>query len=163
MKFTILDSGIAVPDGPEPRKIDPVAAVNEIAHKEAGYDPPHTDWQVDRTESDHEGFIIRYRPWNGDWESCYVVDFEAYEIHHIKDSAFVFEMPGRPNEFTKEFHNAQRYLHGDVKWDGCSNWHFDIQDGCMIHFCSVEETQEISRLFEKMYEIAKEVTGTTEY
>lgn len=31
---------------------------------------------------------------------------------------------------------SEPYLHGDVKWDGCSNWHFDQQDRVMLHGCS---------------------------
>lgn len=31
---------------------------------------------------------------------------------------------------------ADIYLNGDVKWDGCSNWHFDEQDRAMLHGCS---------------------------
>ena len=31
---------------------------------------------------------------------------------------------------------ASVFAHGDVKWDGCSNWKFDAQDRSMLHFCS---------------------------
>lgn len=30
---------------------------------------------------------------------------------------------------------AEPYLHGEVKWDGCSNWHFDEQERGMLHGC----------------------------
>lgn len=36
---------------------------------------------------------------------------------------------------------AEPYLHGSVKWDGCSNWHFDMQDRVMLHGCSRENVQ----------------------
>jgi hypothetical protein len=36
-----------------------------------------------------------------------------------------------------------RYLHGNVKWDGCSNWHFDAQDFVMLHGCCREDLQRI--------------------
>ncbi len=34
---------------------------------------------------------------------------------------------------------AEPYLHGIVKWDGCSDWHFDEQDRVMLHGCSRED------------------------
>ena len=31
---------------------------------------------------------------------------------------------------------ATPYAHGSIKWDGCSDWFFDEQDECMLHFCN---------------------------
>lgn len=36
---------------------------------------------------------------------------------------------------------AEPYLHGRVKWDGCSDWHFDEQDRLMLHGCSRANVQ----------------------
>jgi hypothetical protein len=58
-------------------------------------------------------------------------------------------------EIVDEISEAQVYLHGSIKWDGCSDWHFDEQDDCMLHFCSVEQAKDIGNLFERMYEYAK--------
>lgn len=33
---------------------------------------------------------------------------------------------------------AEVYLSGSIKWDGCSNWKFDEQDRCMLHACDRE-------------------------
>jgi hypothetical protein len=38
---------------------------------------------------------------------------------------------------------AEIYLHGSVKWDGCSNWHFDEQDRNMLHGCSRRGVQRL--------------------
>lgn len=57
---------------------------------------------------------------------------------------------------TEELAEAEIFLHGFIKWDGCSNWHFDEQDAAMIHFCGVEEAAEIGELFRQLYAIARE-------
>ena len=36
---------------------------------------------------------------------------------------------------------AQVYLHGSVKWDGCSNWYFDEQNRAMLHGCCKADVQ----------------------
>ena len=52
---------------------------------------------------------------------------------------------------------AQPFVHGHVKWDGCSNWHFDEQENIMLHFCSKAETGNVGRLLERLYELAAKV------
>ncbi|MES2791539.1 MAG: hypothetical protein V4719_18115 [Planctomycetota bacterium] len=49
------------------------------------------------------------------------------------------------------------YLHGSISSDHRSNWHFDEQDNRMIHFSSVDESDQISILFRRMYELAEEL------
>lgn len=38
---------------------------------------------------------------------------------------------------------AERFLHGVVKWDGCSDWHFDEQDRNMLHSCGLHGLQRM--------------------
>lgn len=57
---------------------------------------------------------------------------------------------------------TQVYLHGSIKWDGCSNWLFDEQDslpGCqsMLHFCGKQSAMNLGVLMERLYEWAAEV------
>lgn len=56
-----------------------------------------------------------------------------------------------PVEFLEQ---AKRFLHGHIRWDGCSNWHFDEQDRVMLHFCDVEQASNIGALFRRLYEWA---------
>lgn len=51
---------------------------------------------------------------------------------------------------------ADIFLSGAIKWDGCSDWKFDGQDNCLLHFCSMESATSIGRLMEHMYRIATE-------
>lgn len=41
---------------------------------------------------------------------------------------------------------SEPYLHGDVKWDGCSNWHFDEQDRVMLHGCGRHDLTKIGEV-----------------
>jgi len=74
----------------------------------------------------------------------------------------VFTIACKPFEHYCEFEafeilSSERFLHGSIKWDGCSNWHFDIQDDCMIHFCSAQDAAAIGVLFSELYRIADEL------
>lgn len=44
--------------------------------------------------------------------------------------------------------DAAVFLHGQVKWDGCSNWHFDEQDRVMLHGCTRTDLSNIGRVLE---------------
>lgn len=74
----------------------------------------------------------------------YHVDFTIYDIAAWVQSTKVgeFDTPEWPERGTAfggqtvaELEKAEVYLHGSVKWDGCSNWHFDEQDRAMLHGC----------------------------
>lgn len=58
------------------------------------------------------------------------------------------------SNFTSDVRNADVFLHGHIKWDGCSNWHFDEQDAMMLHFCGARRTTSIGRLMAEMYRLA---------
>lgn len=90
-------------------------------------------------------------------DRVYAVSFVVYETIGVEsntgevlfpkdDSSQPLEGDGQPLPF----------LSGEVKWDGCSNWDFDIQDRCMLHFCGKGEAAGIGGLFEWLYGIAAE-------
>jgi len=89
--------------------------------------------------------------------SSHHCDFDVYEIAS-REPTITWSLPDKCSpEFTEDLSKAEKFLHGFIKWDGCSNWHFDIQDGCMIHFCSADESQAIGNLFRELYLIADEL------
>lgn len=51
---------------------------------------------------------------------------------------------------------ADVYLHGYVKWDGCSNWYFDNQDNCYLHFCGEEEAALLGEIMRTAYKITRD-------
>ena len=81
-------------------------------------------------------------------------EFNVYEII-AREPKLLWNLPsGHSPDPTEHLAEAQKFLHGYVKWDGCSNWHFDIQDDCMIHFCSSEQAEDIGVLFRELYLLA---------
>ena len=76
------------------------------------------------------------------------VDFVIYDIEGWVegDAKGVFDAPswhkagsGTHPDWVSTLAEAEPYLHGTVKWDGCSNWYFDEQDRVMLHGCSRED------------------------
>jgi hypothetical protein len=90
-----------------------------------------------------------------------VVSFDVYEIVARGESAAkgVYDVVNwRSKEdyqdTTTDITKARRYLHGDIKWDGCSNWYFDEQDHVMLHFCSLKQIEAVSGVMKECWDIA---------
>jgi hypothetical protein len=96
-------------------------------------------------------FTIACKP----FEHC--CDFEVFEILSSEPTTLWNLPSGTRPDPTDELSKAERFLHGSIKWDGCSNWHFDIQDDCMIHFCSAQDAAAIGVLLNELYRIADEL------
>ena len=60
----------------------------------------------------------------------------------------VFELP---------FQEAAPFVHGHVKWDGCSNWYFDAQDSCMIHGCDKDDLLNLGKVLGACWDWTKEL------
>jgi len=96
------------------------------------------------TTEEFENWLIKHRLVNDA-----VIEFDVFEIvGRGPDNQPVFE-------YSRSDDEPDVYLHGFIKWDTCSNWHFDEQDDCMLHFCGMGGVDELHRLFGRMYEIAK--------
>jgi hypothetical protein len=52
---------------------------------------------------------------------------------------------------------AEPYLHGEVTWDGCSNWHFDEQDRVMLHGCCKADVQRFGDVMALCWDLAAEM------
>lgn len=80
----------------------------------------------------------------------FTVEASAYQ-HHVDFRIFdicgwmegetkgVFDVPIWDG--AERLEDAPVYLHGFVKWDGCSNWHFDEQERVMLHGCGISDIQ----------------------
>lgn len=83
------------------------------------------------------------------------VDFSVYEI--IGHSGSVFDKPiyegiggcGADEKSTGDINKANKYIHGTVKWDGCSHVYFG--DEGYIHMCGGNEFKRIGAILEKVY------------
>lgn len=89
----------------------------------------------------------------------YAVRFKIYTIvaTDLKGKVFWQKRGGRtsPNP-VDNLEEAELYLHGDVTWDGCSNWYFDEQDRVMLHFCGLKDIQSIGQVMERCWHWAGE-------
>ena len=52
---------------------------------------------------------------------------------------------------------AQVYLSGSIKWDGCSNLHFGEQKRCSLHFCGKQEAMNVGVLMGRLYDLAAKI------
>lgn len=57
---------------------------------------------------------------------------------------------------TNDRTEANVYLRGHVKWDGCSNWDFCTHE-CMMHFCEREDMVAVGELLGRLYDMSKMV------
>jgi hypothetical protein len=57
----------------------------------------------------------------------------------------------------KNIEDSEPYLHGSVKWDGCSNWHFDEQERIMLHGCCKEDIERFGKVMGECWEWTKEL------
>ena len=95
----------------------------------------------------------------------YYVEFIVYEVCRggttldKEDDVFLFPSHGSfaLNDTVTNFKEAQPYLHGDVKWDGCSNWDIDELNRCMIHGCSREDLLAIGEVMAKCWDWTSEI------
>lgn len=89
----------------------------------------------------------------------YAVRFEVYAIVAAGKDKVIWQRAGVPTypDPTERLDEAGIYLHGDVKWDGCSNWYFDEQDNVMLHFCDVKSIRAISDVMERCWHWAGEL------
>lgn len=74
------------------------------------------------------------------------VEFVVYEIDYMgQDDAGEFTIPGWHRagsmchpDGVESLAESEPFMHGSVKWDGCSNWDIDDLQRGMIHACDRE-------------------------
>jgi hypothetical protein len=89
----------------------------------------------------------------------YRLEFKCYEqTAKNMDGTPCYQRRGAMSspDFVDSIHEAEVFLSGSIKWDGCANVRFDEQDEVMLHFCGQDETDKIGLLFAKLYALAAE-------
>lgn len=85
----------------------------------------------------------------------YHVDYQIYEVTGwLMDGQPLY---GDQQEFEEITEKTPKFAHGFVKWDGCSNWHFDVMDDCMIHGCTRKDVQRIGDVLGICWDWTKEL------
>ncbi len=106
------------------------------------------------------GFTVRARA------DRYRADFQIYDIVALPhtDKSGIEHGPGWTRagateilDWVSDLDEARVFAHGRVKWDGCSDWHFDEQEQCMLHGCSRRDIQRIGDVLGKCWDLASEL------
>jgi hypothetical protein len=99
-------------------------------------------------------------------ETGLFVSFRVLDVHGLTDMGKPLYEPtiDAPDNLegyidTTDPLHAKPYLHGSVKWDGCSDWHFDEQDEGMLHGCSRENVQRFGDVLGRCWDLAGEIMG----
>jgi hypothetical protein len=79
------------------------------------------------------------------------VDFVVYDIEGWRHSDCGRDAPS--------INESEPYLHGNVKWDGCSNWYFDEQDRVMLHGCNKSDLLRLGQVMAECWDWAGELLG----
>jgi hypothetical protein len=123
-----------------------------------GDEPMKQVHEVRITGNDWPDYVVRSWPIND-----VVMGVEAFEC--VGDSGEgtdvrVFLRKGWTSfhEETTNLDEAEVFVEGSIKWDGCSNLTHGV-DGRCIHSCSREEAMKIGALIGRLYDIARDMMG----
>jgi hypothetical protein len=132
---------------------------------------PGTPWTLRTFEE--VGYVVRYKlRLEGSYMSveAYLIvgdygELEAKGRPASPDRPFVYLRRGATTsgDVVDDLAQAGRWLHGDIKWDGCSNFSIDAQDDCMLHFCGRTEAVAVGALLGALYDLAHEVMPRTDW
>lgn len=90
------------------------------------------------------------------------VSFVIYEVVGYTDGAPCFSKKGSSAfDPVATVEEAEPFAHGDVKWDGCSDWHFDECDRNMIHGCFRRDLVNVGLLLGECWDMAETILGKT--
>lgn len=84
-----------------------------------------------------------------------VIKFNVYKHCKTDQGIFYQNKESSSGPDLAEFEKAEIYISGSVKWDGCSNWDFEPDSETLVHFCGLDDAEEMLELFKRMYAIAK--------
>ncbi|MCA1379462.1 hypothetical protein I6F34_01335 [Bradyrhizobium sp. BRP05] len=96
------------------------------------------EWHVRHFFKDHESTLY----------------FQVVEITMWDGDVYWFDNAdwGKPDTTNPE--EAEVFMDGAIKWDGCSNWSFCGKTS--VHICGPEGVDRLKQLFDGMYAIAQE-------
>lgn len=104
-----------------------------------------------------EKFTVRYEWIAKEGEDPYSVNFSCFEITgHDQDSKGGFTVPiysqkvDRSMEITKNVEEAENYVNGMVKWDGCSHYYFGDSEG-YLHLCGTESMESLKEIVDDIF------------
>lgn len=94
---------------------------------------------------------------------CYSVEFKAYAHFGVYPDGRVLYGTGVDKMSTDDVKLAQVFVHGGVKWDGCSNIYFDEQDHVMLHGCSRKDLTNVGLMLGAVFDACQERMPNTSH
>lgn len=99
--------------------------------------------------------------------SEYHVDYAVYEAVEGIDASgkkdILFQREGMMSSphYVNDIKLAEVFLHGFVKWDGCSNWMFNENErDTMLHGCSRTDLTNLGEVMARCWDWTKELLPT---
>lgn len=92
----------------------------------------------------------------------YCVNYKIYEIGEFLEDGKDTPKFNRAGAQTGPDHveniaDAEVFAHGFVKWDGCSNWEFDIQNKVMIHACERNQLVNLGEVLARCWDMTEKL------
>ena len=84
----------------------------------------------------------------------YLVEYKIFQYAYILDNERYYQnYSGDNTEYTLNVSKVEPQFTGSVKWDGCSNWHFNE----VYHGCSRENLLNLGNIFTVCWDWTKEL------
>lgn len=89
------------------------------------------------------GYIVAYEVYD------YRLEVQVYKLcslnlYHTKDGFGL----------TESLADAELFIEGSIKWDGCSNWTLNPEPNHMQHFCGREGLEKFGQLLLRLWDLA---------
>lgn len=92
------------------------------------------------------------------------IGINVYEAVRLADeSVLIQDSTGVGQSWTKNRDDAEVYLHGTIRWDGCSDWSFYPADNCMIHLCGPGDADELHWLLKTCYSLVADAMPDAQF
>jgi hypothetical protein len=90
------------------------------------------------------------------------VDFTIYQITGFFEGEIkgVYDKPCYGDDFKDCLTDVPVFIHGAVKWDGCSNWDFDFNDDVLWHQCDRDGLLSIGKILVECWDITARLLPT---
>lgn len=109
---------------------------------------------TERTEIHDDAYLTAFRVFS------HYVEFTVYEISMGRDAAGQFTVPHYnrkgatvSSDVTTDQANAEPYLRGTIRWDGCSHVWFGDDDG-YLHLCGRGSFDHLAALLDRAWAVA---------
>lgn len=85
-------------------------------------------------------------------------DFKIYNIAEEANGSILFyKNTEGSHTYVDNIEEADSFISGEIKWDGCSNFIFDEQKECMLHTCDRGSMIAIGEVLARTWDCGKDL------